>query len=87
MSMWTILPCLAELGDLAGHAVVEPHAEGEQQIGLVDRVVGVDAAVHAEHVERQRIVAGKAPRPISVMVTGMPVLRDQLAQLVAGVGR
>ena len=27
MSTWTILPCLAELFHLAGHAVVEPHAE------------------------------------------------------------
>ena len=60
MSTWTILPCLANSRDLAGHAVVEPHAEGQQQVGVVDGVVGVDAAVHAEHVERQRIVAGEA---------------------------
>ena len=71
MSTWTILPCLAELLHLAGHAVVEPHAQGEQQVGFVDGVVGIDAAVHAEHVERQRmVVAGKAPSPITVMVIG-----------------
>ena len=33
MSMWTILPCLANSLELAGHAVVEPDAEGQQQVG------------------------------------------------------
>ena len=60
MSMWTILPCLANSRDLAGHAIVEAHAEGQQQVGLVDGIVGIHAAVHAQHVQRQRIVAGEA---------------------------
>ena len=42
MSTWTILPCLAELFDLAGDAVVEPHAQRDQQIGLFHGVVRVD---------------------------------------------
>ncbi len=37
MSTWTILPCLANSLELAGDAVVEPNAEREQQVGLVDR--------------------------------------------------
>ena len=30
---------------------------------------------------------GKAPSPINVMTTGMPVMLDEFAQLVAGTGR
>mmetsp|Transcript_25362 Transcript_25362/g.80244 ORF Transcript_25362/g.80244 Transcript_25362/m.80244 type:complete len:427 (+) Transcript_25362:2029-3309(+) len=40
--------------ELAGDAVVKAHPKGEEQIGLVDRVVGVHRAVHAEHAERRR---------------------------------
>ena len=54
------LAVLGELADLAGHAVVEAHAERQQQVGLVDGVVGVDGAVHAEHVQAQVMLAGKA---------------------------
>jgi hypothetical protein len=45
--------------ELAGDAVVEPHAEGHQQVGLVDGIVGVDGAVHAEHLQRVGVVAGE----------------------------
>ena len=47
MSMWTMVPCSANFLHLAGHAVVETHAHGEQHVGLVDGVVGVHGAVHA----------------------------------------
>ena len=50
---------LGESADLAGNAIVETHAEGQEQIGLVHRIVGVYAAVHAQHIQRQGIVAGK----------------------------
>ena len=43
---------LAERLDLARHAVVETHAECEQQVGLVHRVVRVHGAVHAEPFQR-----------------------------------
>ena len=46
---------LGELADLARHAVVEAHADGEQQVGLVDRVVGVNGAVHAEPFQRKLV--------------------------------
>ena len=29
-------PVLGELGQLARHPVVEPHAQGQQEVGLVD---------------------------------------------------
>ena len=46
---------LAEFLHLAGHAVVEADAEGQQEIGLVSRVVGCDGAVHAQPFQRQRM--------------------------------
>ena len=38
----------------AGDAVVEARADGDQEIAIVDRVVGEGRAVHAEHAHRQR---------------------------------
>ena len=50
---------LGELGHLAGHAVVKAHAEGQQQVGLVHRAVRVVGAVHAEPLQRERVVLGE----------------------------
>ena len=70
------LAVLGEFRHLARHAIVESHAEGQQQVGLVHGVVGIHAAVHAQHVERlARRRPGYEPRPIRVMVTGIWVLR------------
>ena len=49
-----------ELLHLAGDAVVEARADGEQEVAVLDGVVGVRHAVHAEHLERQ--VAGGVDR-------------------------
>ncbi len=38
-------------GEVAGDAVVEAHAEGEQEVGLLDGVVDPGLAVHAHHAE------------------------------------
>ncbi len=53
-------PVLGELGDFARHAIVEPHADGEQQVGLVHRIVRVHGAVHAEPFQRKRMRLGEA---------------------------
>lgn len=63
----------AEFGDFAGDAVVEADADGEEEVGFVDGVVGVDGAVHAEPFEGEGVVLGKAPQPMMVVATGMPV--------------
>ena len=47
-------------GEVAGDAVVEAHAEGEQQVGLLDGVVDPGFAVHAHHAERERMCGGEA---------------------------
>ena len=86
MSTWTIFARLGELRDLAGHAIVEPHAEGQQQIGVIDRVIGVNAAVHAQHVERERMIAGKSAQAHHRRGHGNAGLADQLEQFFAGIG-
>ena len=58
------LAVLGELADLAGDAIVEADAEGQQQVGLVDGVVGVDGAVHAEHLQAQEMLAGEAAQAV-----------------------
>jgi hypothetical protein len=45
--------------EVAGHPVVEPHAEGEDQIGALDGLVDVGLAVHAHHPEAQRVAGGE----------------------------
>ena len=44
-----------ELGRIAGHAVVEARAQRDQEVAIVDRVVGERRAVHAEHAHRERV--------------------------------
>jgi hypothetical protein len=44
------LAMLAELLHFSRHAIVEPHAQGDQEVGLVHGVVGVHRTMHAEHV-------------------------------------
>ena len=41
---------------VAGDAVVEAHADGDQQIGFLNGVVDPGFAVHAHHAEVERIV-------------------------------
>ena len=40
---------------VAGDAIVEAHAEGEQQVGFLDGFVHPGFAVHAHHAEVQRM--------------------------------
>ena len=42
----------AERRNLAGGAVVEAGADGDQQVAFVEREVGAARAMHAEHAER-----------------------------------
>ena len=59
-SRWAIIALRRELLHLAGDAVVEARADREQEIAVLDRVVGERRAVHAEHAQRQ--VAGGVDR-------------------------
>ena len=77
------LAVLAEFVHLARHAIVEPHAEGDQQIGLIDGVIRIHRAVHAEHVERERVVAGKRAEAHHGHRDGDAGLLGERAQLFA----
>jgi hypothetical protein len=44
-----------ELAELARRAIVEAHADREQQIALVQEHVGVRRRVHTEHAAKQRM--------------------------------
>ena len=48
-----------ELVELAGDPVVEPGAEGDQQVGLLERHDGRVVAVHARHAQGQLVVVGE----------------------------
>ena len=43
-----------ESGRYAGHAIIEPRADRDEEITVFDGVVGISGAVHAEHAHRQR---------------------------------
>ena len=59
--------------DVAGDAIVEAHAERDEEVGLLNRGVDPGLAVHAHHAEVERdATPGKAPMPSSVIATGMP---------------
>ena len=75
-----------ELRRHAGHAVVEARADRDQEVAVLDRVVGERGAVHAEHAHAtaDRVVS-TAPMPISVVTTGMPKRVGELAQRAGGV--
>ncbi len=45
--------------EIAGDAVVEAHAESEQQIGFLNGVVDPGFAVHSHHAEVQRMRSGE----------------------------
>ncbi len=50
-----ILRAGREASGVAGDPVVEPEADAEDQVGLLDGPVDVDLAVHPRHAEVQRV--------------------------------
>ena len=60
-----------ELRRVAGHAVVEARADGDQEIAILDGVVRERRAVHAEHAHGQRMRGVDQPMPMSVVTTGI----------------
>ncbi len=76
-----------EFRDLAGHPIVEAHAQGQKQVGVIDRVIGVNAAVHAQHVQGQGVIAGESAQAHDRGGHGNAGLADQFEEFLAGVGR
>ena len=67
---------------VAGHAVVKAHAQGDQQVGILDRVVHPGFAVHAHHAEIQRVGGGKRPEAEQRQRDGNARALRQLANLL-----
>ena len=78
------LAVLGELGELAGDAVVEADAEGEEEVGIVDGVVGVHGAVHAHHVEAEVVVRGEVADAVEREADGDTGEFGELLQLCSG---
>ena len=76
---------LGELAHLPRDPVVEADADGDQQVGLIHGVVGIDAAVHPEHVEAEWIIGRKCSQTHERHRDGDAGLADELPQLVGGV--
>ncbi len=72
--------------ELAGDAVVEARPDGDQQVALVDGVVGGHGAVHAEHAERERMPAREAAQAHERRGDRRLEELGQGAQLVGGAG-
>ena len=62
-----------EGGEVAGHPVVEPETDPDDEVGLLDRAVDMHLPVHPGHTEMKRMRFGKALIPSSVVITGIPV--------------
>ena len=73
MSMWTIVPCLANSLTLPVTRSSKRTPKASSRSALVHRPVRVGRAVHAEPAQRERMRLRKAPMPMSVVVTGICV--------------
>ena len=76
---------LGELGELSGDAVIEADSQGQQEVRIVHGVVGVDGAVHAQHVERKVMIAGNRSQAVHGHRHGNARLGGELAQLFMGI--
>ena len=75
-----------EGGEASGDAIVEAHAEGDQEIGIGHRHVGGVAAVHAGHGDEVGVVAGHGAEAHQGIDGGGVGELDELAEFGGGVG-
>ena len=75
-----------KLRHLAGHPVVETGADGDEHIGMGHGHVGAIGAVHAQHPQPEGVGAGKPPKPMRVVVTGICKARGEFVQLLRACG-
>ena len=73
-------------GEVAGDAVVEAHAEGEEEIGMLDGVVDPGLAVHAHHAEGERVGGGEGSEAEEGAGDGDLLALGEGDDLVAGAG-
>ena len=78
---------LGKLTELAGDPIVKSNAQGQEKVGLVDGIIRVDRAVHAEHIERQIMVARNRPQTVHRHRDRNAGLGGEIAQLPRGARR
>ena len=76
------LAVLGKLAQLSGNPVVEADAQGQEEVRLVDGVIGVDGAVHAEHLQAQEVVAGETAQSQQGQGHGDPRTIDKSAEVL-----
>ena len=73
-------------GEASGHAVVEAHAHGNQEVGVADGFVGGIGAVHTEHTEPLRVIAGERAEAHQGTGHRDAQVLGEIAELFAGIG-
>ena len=72
--------------EVAGDAVVEPRAEGDQQVGLLHRRDGGDGAVHARHAQVLAVAIGERAAGHEGGDDGRAGLVGEVEELGGGLG-
>jgi len=75
-----LLRIRGEAGEEAGHAVVEPRADGEDEVRAVHGEIGLVEAVHAEHPDGLRMRGRKGAEPHQRLRAGEAGLLHQATQ-------
>ena len=57
-----IFACGAKRLEFAGHAVVKPGADCNQQVAVLHGEIGIGRAVHTEHIQRAGVVLVISPQ-------------------------
>ncbi|KAI3481425.1 hypothetical protein L1887_56127 [Cichorium endivia] len=76
-----------ELVDAAGDTVVESCAEGDDEIGVLHGEVGVRRAVHAKHVQTERVELVERTQALEGGGYGDVVLLGELGEQLGALGR
>lgn len=80
------LAMLGEFRKFPRDAIVEPHPEGQQQVGIVDGVVGIDGTVHAQHMQAEVMVGGEITQPMKRQSDRNAGQFGKLPQFGGGIG-
>ena len=71
----------AKLFELTRHPIIKTHAKCQQQIRVIDGVIGVNRPVHPQHLQRLWISLRKNTQPHQRLCHGNARLAGKLAKL------
>ncbi len=73
-------------GENAGDSIVEAHAAGDEQVGLLNGLVDPGFAVHSHHAEREFVRGGEGAEAEKRGGNGDLEALGQSAELIHGIG-